>query len=318
MPNLHNVGEDLQRLFKFPIVIGSITGQPNSVLLPKYADALKTFAKQTPGGLLFHTDSTHCIDLVKGKVVKRQLRSYPPDAFGGNRLVAEVLALQMNVLASEVGRFPPGLEDLIYDDSAVDPTPLDSATVGDILLQANEVLVCGSNPKLLNLLPVEYFSIVRKINLAFSSSEMDTESWSCSNLALTGVQALKSVRYLRANPGTVHPSAHPVLQNYSEEPYAYKLQQNYPNPFNPTTTIQFELFEPARISLKVYNTLGQEIATLVDNQQMDDGVQEVEFDASNLTSGVYFYRIIADGIGDPDEGTIGKHFVSTKKMLLVK
>jgi hypothetical protein len=319
MPNLHNVGEDLQKLFKYPVIVGSTAfGNPYSVIHHKYSEVLKTLVKQTPGGLLFHTDSTHCLDLVKGKPLKRQMRAYPPDGFGGNRLVAEVLALQMNILASEEGRFPPGLKDLIYDNSAVDPSPLDSTSVGDILRQANEVLVCGTNPKLLNLVPVEYYSIVRKVNLAFSSTQVDTESWSCTNLALKGVRTLKSVSYMRANPGTIDPSARPVLDNFSEEPFAHKLKQNYPNPFNPTTTIQFEVFEPARISLKVYNTLGQEIATLIDDQEMDEGIEEVEFDASGLTSGVYFYRIVADGIGDPDEGIVGKHFVSVKKMLLVK
>ncbi|HTK82586.1 MAG TPA: hypothetical protein VL633_09870, partial [Bacteroidota bacterium] len=60
------------------------------------------------------------------------------------------------------------------------------------------------------------------------------------------------------------------------------------------------------------------VATLLDNQLMEDGTDEVEFDASNMSSGVYFYRLIAQGIGDPDEGTVGQYLISTKKMLLVK
>lgn len=84
------------------------------------------------------------------------------------------------------------------------------------------------------------------------------------------------------------------------------------------TTIQFELLEPAMVSLKIYNTLGQEVASLFDEQLMDEGTEEVEFDASRLPSGVYFYRIIAQGVGDEEEGIVGKRYVDVKKMLLLK
>ena|GEM_PF-3982756 len=317
MPNLHNVGEDLQKLGKFPITIGASSG-PHSVIHFKYADVLKSFVKIAPSGTRFHTDSTHCLDLVNGKQMLRQFKSLPPDIVGGNKLFAEVLALKLNILASEEGRFPQGLADLIYDNSAVDPSPLDSASVDDISMQADTILSCNGNPKGLNLLAIDYYVVVHRINMAFASADADTESWSCSDLALKGVRSPKSVPYLRANPGAIHPTARPSIANWNDTPSAFALKQNYPNPFNPTTTIQFDLDEPARVSLRVYNTLGQEIATLLDEQQMDDGTQEIEFDASGLTSGVYFYSIIVQGAEDPDEGTIGKRFVSVKKMLLIK
>ena len=103
----------------------------------------------------------------------------------------------------------------------------------------------------------------------------------------------------------------------AELPDQFSLDQNYPNPFNPTTTIQFTLPQQAFVTLKVYNTLGQEVAKLVDHEMMEGGTQEVEFDASSLTSGVYFYRIVAEGIAD-DEGTPGERFMSVKKMLMIK
>lgn len=85
----------------------------------------------------------------------------------------------------------------------------------------------------------------------------------------------------------------------------FALNQNYPNPFNPSTTISFNLPQASEVSLKVYNMLGQEVITLV-NKRMSSGSQAVKFDASNLASGMYIYRLQA--------GTFSK----TKKMMLIK
>lgn len=88
-------------------------------------------------------------------------------------------------------------------------------------------------------------------------------------------------------------------------PVTYSLSQNYPNPFNPSTTIKFTIQNPGLVTLKIFNILGQEVATLV-NEQMKTGSYSYNFNASRLSSGVYFYSINAG------------NFVSTKKMLLLK
>lgn len=88
-------------------------------------------------------------------------------------------------------------------------------------------------------------------------------------------------------------------------PSEYALLQNYPNPFNPITTIKYSIPEQTFIKIKVFNMLGQEIATLV-NQELQSGNYEVTFSAVNYTSGVYFYRIEAG------------NFVQTRKMILMK
>ena len=90
----------------------------------------------------------------------------------------------------------------------------------------------------------------------------------------------------------------------------FALNQNYPNPFNPSTTINFSLAVDSKVSLKIFDVLGQEVATLL-NGQLAAGSQKVSFDASSLNSGVYFYRIDADGVD-------GQKFSSTKKMILTK
>ena len=85
----------------------------------------------------------------------------------------------------------------------------------------------------------------------------------------------------------------------------FKLYQNYPNPFNPTTTIRYSITKTGLVTLKVYNLIGEEITTLV-NEEKTAGNYKVEFDASKLPSGVYLYQIKAGS------------FSQTKKMLLIK
>ncbi len=88
-------------------------------------------------------------------------------------------------------------------------------------------------------------------------------------------------------------------------PTEFSLEQNYPNPFNPTTTIKFQIPGLSFVTLKIYDVLGNEVATLV-NEEKPVGSYEIQFDASNHSSGIYFYKLHA---GD---------FAETKKMLLLK
>jgi hypothetical protein len=97
-----------------------------------------------------------------------------------------------------------------------------------------------------------------------------------------------------------------VKRDEDNLPLQFNLSQNYPNPFNPTTSIKYTVPSSEYVTLKIYDILGNEIATLV-NEQKTAGRYEVEFNAINLPSGVYFYRI---------QSSTG--FVSTKKMLLIK
>ena len=89
-------------------------------------------------------------------------------------------------------------------------------------------------------------------------------------------------------------------------PSSFALYQNYPNPFNPATSIQYELNSRQLVNLTVYNVLGKEVAALV-NREQNPGTYSVTFDASGLSSGVYFYVLKA-----------GSEFVQTRKMVLLK
>ena len=88
-------------------------------------------------------------------------------------------------------------------------------------------------------------------------------------------------------------------------PSSYSLSQNYPNPFNPVTNLEFGISDLGFVSLIVYDILGKEVATLV-NEKLNPGKYKVEFDGSALPSGVYFYRITAG------------EFTDTKRMMLIK
>jgi Secretion system C-terminal sorting domain len=96
-----------------------------------------------------------------------------------------------------------------------------------------------------------------------------------------------------------------LIEDDNKSSMTFMLNQNYPNPFNPTTTIKYQLSENNFVSVKVYDVLGEEIASLV-NEKKVAGSYEVNFDASNLTSGIYFYTMQTGS------------FVETKKMVLLR
>jgi len=83
------------------------------------------------------------------------------------------------------------------------------------------------------------------------------------------------------------------------------MEQNYPNPFNPTTKIKFDIRKASNTKLTIYNILGKEIATLV-NEKLSAGSYEVDWNGSGYPSGVYFYKLTTDG------------FYDVKKMVLIK
>lgn len=95
------------------------------------------------------------------------------------------------------------------------------------------------------------------------------------------------------------------INNQNYYPFKFSLSQNYPNPFNPITMINFSIAKSGLVSLKVFDVLGKEVATLVNDQKVA-GSYSIKFDGTDLSSGVYFYKMVT------------KEFTGVKKMLLIK
>jgi hypothetical protein len=276
-------------------------------------------------------DSTGLPGTAKRKMLKGELTKLDPKIIP-NQLFAELVALKFNIAASQLGKTPIGFGELEYkDDSSI----FDGKSILEISIAADSAMTYYSkaNPLFtagghegVNPLYEDLTRTISKINRAFVG-QLDTASfWLGKSLRLNGVVDLAAVPFLKYPAGLFKPHILLPTTNLTESiddiegmedvetlPVAAKLYQNYPNPFNPTTSINFGLKENSIVSLKIYNTLGQQVATLLDNENVDAGNKSVEFDASKLSSGVYFYRI---GV-TPINGT-GKKFTSLMKMLLIK
>jgi hypothetical protein len=145
----------------------------------------------------------------------------------------------------------------------------------------------------------------------FTMAPGDTQELVVAHLAGMGSDRLSSLSMLRFYADLVATAFRaeatgPVsVADEDRLPTGFTLEQNYPNPFNPSTTIRYTLPHKSAIQLAIFNTLGQEVAQLV-NEEKEAGYHEVKFDGTGLSSGVYFYRI-QDG-----------SFTQTRKLLLLR
>lgn len=124
-----------------------------------------------------------------------------------------------------------------------------------------------------------------------------------------------------ANSGSIPPVITSIDEDTKLLPSEFKLEQNYPNPFNPSTTIKYTIPKQSNVTLKIFDILGSEVATIV-NKVQPQGNYEVEFDASYNSSGIYFYRLNAVTSILPEAkwgaGTATENYAETKKMILIK
>jgi hypothetical protein len=139
------------------------------------------------------------------------------------------------------------------------------------------------------------FTFTYKIHAEWKDTSMYTVAF---------VQNDNNKEVLNVGKGAVIPTG--INSTNSEIPAEYNLAQNYPNPFNPSTNIKFSVPEDGNVSLKFYDMMGQEVASYIDNGFLKAGFYNAEFNASGLSSGIYFYTLKTN------------KFVETKKMMLVK
>jgi hypothetical protein len=153
--------------------------------------------------------------------------------------------------------------------------------------------------------PVFTVNLTSAVILPDSSQEVEVTFTPTGALSFNG--KIEITHNAAGSPDSVVVIGEGVIVGVEDElkPLTFSLEQNYPNPFNPSTTIKYSIPEASKVILKLYNLLGEEVATLV-NEEKVAGYYMVEFNAVNLPSGVYFYRIQAG------------HFVQTRKMILMK
>ncbi|TLY27511.1 MAG: T9SS type A sorting domain-containing protein [Ignavibacteria bacterium] len=323
MPNRVNALAEDFAFYGFGSTQGLLVGKDRSqdsassygwLLSGRWSDVLKTLSDRT--GFQIGTPRGFGVFVTGRPIVRRQTRISP--AKFGDVLLADIIALKVSIVASALQKTPLGFGELIYNDGSSNPLNglmiKEIAHVADSLMMGNYsggIHMFASEPSYLNL-----DTTIQKINSAFEGP-LDTVKFSDS-LRFTGVRPLADVPFLRSNSSIQPERLHPVQVLNLDAPVEFELRQNYPNPFNPTTTIEFMLTNPAVVTLKVYNIVGQEIATLIDNQLMQDGEQAAQFDGSNLASGVYFYRITANQPANDDEEIQVNYLTSVKKMMLIK
>lgn len=151
--------------------------------------------------------------------------------------------------------------------------------------------------------------------LAFDSSSARTVTQNClvvqagsdSSVAERNILFKNAVAWLLKSPTGVNESKH------NQTIDKFSLSQNYPNPFNPTTSISFELPKKSYVSLRIFDIIGREVATIA-SEEMPAGRYTKQWNAVNMASGIYFYRLVANAIPSGQAGP----FTETKKLVLLK
>ena len=333
MPNPNNVGEEIY-LQEGPlginpalgIAIGRMTGDGKSgvgAFHPKWKDVTKTLYDPKFGGFIHH-DSVHCLDHFtdgSSKLIVKPQKSLNPSKHN-NVLMAEAVTLRYNIYMSKAGKVDGDKQsfgDLIYVPQPGDPPGLAALSIeslDSVAVAMDFMLACSVNPYIASGTYAQWYNVLDRINKAFSGP-IDTVSFmkpagikGTGGTIFTGVKRIDQVSFLHRASNATHSLALPPLDISSLErtPEQYELLQNYPNPFNPVTTIEFNLPEDAIVTMKVYNMLGQEVATLAENEEFTEGNNYVTFDASSVASGVYYYRMVVNN----------GQFQTVKKMLLMK
>ncbi len=321
MPNRINVMQQVFTQGAYTATGGMVVGiaQTNKdsakkygwVLLKKYTDALSSFSKTSKGIVNLHDSISHGFDrLSNGKPFLGKKTSLPP-TIQDNELFANLVALKVSIAASALSKTPIGFGELIFNDTAANP--LNGLMLKEIAAKA-DTLMTGSPGRTFESTGTfaNLSETIERVLNAFEGT-MDTTTFS-GKLVTPGTRELAEVPFLQYN-SSISPAQIIPMEMESITPEQFSLAQNYPNPFNPTTTLSFVVGQSSLVSLKVYNLLGQEVATLLNKEAMDEGAQEVTFNASNLPSGVYFYRINVETV---DEDGMQQTFTDIKKMILMK
>jgi hypothetical protein len=319
MPNRLNIVDELFTQGGFDSSGGMIVGIQRKdsaraygwVHMKRMTDVHKSLYELKRSVVNLHDSAGRGFDrFSNGKPFVGKLGTLPPSK-QDNSLFANLVALKISILASAMEKTQLGLGELVYDDRGTNPLNgmmlKEIAKLADSTLTGKPARRFASSTTFRNL-----DTTLRQLVNAFDGI-YDTISFGTKTVIYGDVQLLARP-FLRVNPSVEPAKIFPrFLEN--EEPRGFVLFQNYPNPFNPTTTLSFAIGHSSFVNLKVYNMLGQEVAALLDKEEMDAGEHEVTFDAHGLSSGVYFYRLTAESV---DENRVKNSFTDVKKLMLMR
>lgn len=298
------------------------------ILFKKASDLAKFYTEE-------HTAQAFPIDSLRvtGKKSKKLSKAIKPVRKKYDNIAWESgVLLNLNIVASEKKVLPPYFGQLVIDT----PITLIGRNMQGQTLAATgryfdslmtywkEMKVDSSDDYLSIALFVDL--VLKRIHNGFYDTVIasnysidtigvisaDTNSAGKANgyaVTLKGIKSASDVGVVKYVPQKIGETYFSSIRNLSE-PEEFLMQQNYPNPFNPATTIEFYLPEDAKGTLQVFNILGQKVAEVFKNKFLEEGENNIVFDAKNIPSGVYFYRFDATG----ESGT----YHSVKKMIVLK
>ncbi len=242
-----------------------------------------------------------------------------------NIAVEQGIVFKLNLLASSKGITPSGFgalqlnTDFTFAQRNLNGMPLSAiSSFFDSAMTYWQTLGITNQEAYTNLATFSS-QILKPINEGFwealsnDNSAIDTlavvNNKQSYAVTLKGVKTAQNVPLVKYVGGKADGFVPQFVENSVPEKYA--LEQNYPNPFNPLTVIRYELPSNSIVSLKIYDILGREVSSLLNNMELEEGQYETEFDANKFASGIYFYRL--DVVGEN-----GATFSSIRKMMLIK
>ena len=304
-------------------------------------DSLKNYAwinmktgKDVSKGLKAeHNGQTYPLDYIRDfvKNTKKPLsKAITFDIKYNNPAMSEGVLFKLNLIASESGVTNKGLGELVLDTNAyLFGKNLNGKTLNEVSNYFDSVMTYWTKYEITTLEDYQEIgsfvtSVLKRINNGFyvgidsTNYEIDTNGVVKSDTMIVGKK--KNAYAITLLKGKSVTDVSILKQSVSKQnftplnggiknniqPETFSLNQNYPNPFNPNTTISFSLVDMEFVSLKIYDILGREIKTLINNEEMESGTYEIDFDANNLNSGIYFYKLTTN------------NFSEMKKMILVK
>jgi fibronectin type 3 domain-containing protein len=291
-----------------PLLVDAITTVPSGLAISDYFSYNGSYTADTaiqPGsGYWVKSSGSGTLTLNSSKAAPRAIPRAPVDLSQFNMITvgdasgsSQKLYFGVSNASSSISKMPAARFEL---------PPVPPAGVFDARFASNnylETTTPGSS---------------REISIAISTVHYPvTISWGDVNGSASLVVNGKTVRMTSGSSVQIANANTQVMLKLNSsvaaaKPTAFALSQNYPNPFNPSTIISYALPADAKVTLKVYNVIGQVVATLVDGVQTA-GFKTLQWNAANLASGVYFYRIEASSLSQSV-----KSFVQTKKMVIVR